>query len=178
MLNPSGLESGWRLRLASCPFPCSRLSHPPVPSVPARRDCSAHLFDQPRVPRRVSTRVPCPFRGRRDHLYLRSRVASLDSWKQTRDVLCALRPQSPLPDLVPARPHQCPSRRFTSAISRRVPARAQQAHPQESGANVASIAPGSRASHECTLSGVMWNPTGEVSGCVNRVWKVRRRRVR
>ena len=50
--------------------------------------------------------------GRRDHLYLRFRVASRDSWKQSRDVLCALRPQYPLPDLVPARPHHCPSRRI------------------------------------------------------------------
>jgi hypothetical protein len=103
------------------------------PSAHVRHGYSVHPSDPLRVPRRASTRVPCLFRGRRDHLYLQSRVASHDSLKQTRDVLCALRPQCPLPDLALARPHHCPSRdrMFPAVSSRRVPARAEQAQLQE-----------------------------------------------
>jgi hypothetical protein len=102
------------------------------PSAHVRHGYSVHPSDPLRVPRRASTHVPCLFRGRRDHLYLQSRVASHDSLKQTRDVLCALRPQSPLPDLALARPHHCPSRdrMFAEVTSRRVPARAEQAQLQ------------------------------------------------
>ena len=67
---------------------------------------------------------------------------------------------------------------FAAPTSRRVPARAQQAHPQASGANAAPNAPRSRTFRDRFTKVVMWNPTGEVSGCVIRVWKVLRRYVR
>ena len=98
--------------------------------------------------------------------YLRSRVASRDSLKQIRDVLCALRPQYPLPDLDP-RPAPPMSEQGPDVHTHEFKACASAGVSSSSAANGDESGDIGATRILCRPKQVTWNPTNEVSGCVN-----------